>query len=324
MSTARTIWPLSFLQRDKGHQVIFLAEQEIADIAKTGDDSVFEGAHIVILSRINGVITRYDPWEKARSQGTKIVYETDDDLTGEYRDLGQEAKLECAVKWADAVTVSTPHLGEVMGRYGKPVYVLPNLVDVEWYDRARHAKREVDGVTIGLLGTATHFFDWLLVLDALKEIKARFPHAQVVTAGYPAPFMEQVEGTLYFQPVPFQDYPALLAQIDIRLCPIDTGDPFNKSKSGIAALEAAAATRAIKGKRVGGCISIASDCEQYRRCGAILVENTTEAWVDAIASLLSDKGKRLRLSESCHEAVRQFDVPRGNELREQVYQEIVG
>ena len=321
----RTIWPLQ-VQQQRGHEVVLLGDAEVADIVETGDESALDGADIIILSRIHADPQPEDPWARARAAGTKIVYETDDDLTDGTRWLGEAHRVADAMHWADAVTVSTPHLGKVMGQFGIPVHVLPNLIHTNWYEQqALKAERQIKGVTIGLLGTRSHFFDWLIVLEALKEIVAKHEHVTVVVGGYAAPFLHQIPGVQYIKPVSFTHYPAMLAQVDIRLCPIDTGDEFNKSKSGIAALEAMAATRPLKGKRLGGCIPICTNCEQYQKLfregDGLLVGNTTNEWVEAIESFLP-YGKRVRAQQGCRETVRQFDVMAGAVERERVYEEI--
>jgi glycosyltransferase involved in cell wall biosynthesis len=306
--------------------VVFQGDAEIAEMVETGDESALDGADCIILSRIHAEPQEEDPWARSRDEGAKIVYETDDDLTDGVRWLGEGRRVEDAVKWADAVTVSTPHLGKVMEQFGKPVYVLPNLIHTNWYEQqALKADRQLPGITVGLVGTRSHFFDWLIVVDALKEISAKFPQVSIVVGGYPAPFLHQIPNVHYIRPAPFPHYPMMLSQLDIRLCPIDTNDEFNKSKSGIAVLEAMAATRHLKGKHLGGCIPIATNCEQYQKKfhedEGLLVENTTAEWVEAIESFLP-YGKRFRAQKSCRETVRQFDVTRGAVERERVYQEI--
>jgi glycosyltransferase involved in cell wall biosynthesis len=257
------------------------------------------------------------------------VFETDDDLTDRYRDFGRGHEIEATMTWADAATVSTRPLGDVMEQFGKPVYVLPNLLDVAWYkNTAIEAPREVKGLTIGLCGTRTHFFDWALVLEALKEIKQKYPHVQIVTCGYPAPFMKQVPDVLHINGVPFAYYPAVLAQLDIRLLPLDTEDKFNLSKSGIGAMEAMAAARFIKGKRKGGCIPIATKCPAYEgviedgRSGYLVEHNTTGEWIAAIEPLLVDAGRRKRMAAAVLEAADRFDIRHGVAQRYQAYQAI--
>jgi len=310
-------------------ELALLSDAEIEMIIQTGDERVFNEADIIILSRIHGDGAEECPFQGAKDRGAKIVFETDDDLTDRYRDLGRGHEIADTMKWSDACTVSTPPLGKVMEQFGKPVYVLPNYLDTAWYRQVSlGTERQIPGVTVGLVGTRTHFFDWIIVLDALKIIREKYPHIQVVTAGYPAPFMRQVPGTLHINSVPFERYPSLLAQVDIRLLPLDLDDKFNESKSGIGAMEIMAAARTIKGKAGGG-IPIATDCPQYRAViedgvTGLLVENTTEAWVEALDKLLGNFGYRRRMAHACAHHAETFDVARGLGERLSAYQEIRG
>jgi glycosyltransferase involved in cell wall biosynthesis len=308
-------------------QLQLLGDLEIQEIMRTGDERAINEADILILSRIHGEGAEECPFQGAKDKGVKIVFECDDDLTDRYRDLGRGHEIEATMEWADACTVSTSPLGKVMEQFGKPTYVLPNRLDTTWYHQvARDTPRQIRGVTVGLVGTRTHFFDWIIVLEALKIIKEKYPHVQVLTGGYPAPFMKQVPGTLHMASVPFQQYPGMLAQVDIRLLPLDTDDKFNESKSGIGAMEAMASLRVVKG-RAQGCIPIASDCPTYRAVinpgiTGLLVENTTDAWVEALDSLLSNYGHRRRMAQACGLRSGAFDVNHGLKERLEAYQEI--
>jgi len=327
ISAVRTIWPLQHMAQRGMIELALLSDAEIEMIMRTGDERVFNEADIIILSRIHGEDGGECPFQAAKDRGAKLIFECDDDLTDRYRDLGRGHEIAATMKWADACTVSTPALGKVMEQFGKPVYVLPNYLDTAWYRQVSlGTERQIPGVTVGLVGTRTHFFDWIIVLDALKIIREKYPHVQVVTAGYPAPFMRQVPGTLHINSVPFERYPSLLAQVDIRLLPLDTGDKFNESKSGIGAMEAMASLRTVK-KKAQGCIPIATDCPQYRAVinpgvAGMLVENTTEAWVEAMDGLLSDRGRRYRMAQACGLRSGQFDVAHGLNDRLGAYEEI--
>ena len=328
LSALRTVWPLQALAQKGYISLRIVDDPAVQEMLRTGDERVVDEADLLVLGRVHGRGGDC-PFQKAKDRGAKIVFETDDDLSDKYRDLGRAEDIDATVSWCDAVTVSTAPLGKVMEEHGKPVYVLPNRILRGWYRAVGlQAERQVKGLTIGLVGTRTHFFDWIIVVDALKEIKEKYPHVTIVAGGYPAPYLKAIPDVRFHPPVAFDHYPALLASVDIRLLPLDLTDPFNESKSGVGAMEIMASTRMYKGREQGG-IPVATDCPQYRenivpRGTGMLVENTTEAWIEALEYLLSNKGRRRRMAIAAHEAAAQFDISVGLENRLQAYREVIG
>jgi glycosyltransferase involved in cell wall biosynthesis len=262
------------------------------------------GYDLYVQVRANAPIQEgFNPMEPFLKDGAAHVYDIDDDLTGHYRDFGRQQGLEDTIGICDAVTCTGEHLASQMGRYGKPVYTVPNAVDVEWYKKScAGTERDDDVLTIGLVGTTTHFFDWLLVKDALIEIKKEFPQVRVLCGGYRPAFLEDV-ADVFYAPVPFMVYPSLLRQIDIRLCPLENveNEPFNLSKSPIAALEAMAAARTVRKEQLGGVVPLCSDHPVYRDTihegiNGMLVKD--DGWYDALRTVLKSARRRTGLAVS--------------------------
>jgi glycosyltransferase involved in cell wall biosynthesis len=276
------------------------------------------GYDLYVVCRMHGPVDG-DPFPFASG---KLVYETDDDLTCEHRDFGQERWIAETVALCDAVTTSTSHLSGVMERYGKPTYTLPNYLNTRWYGKvSASAERVNDNLTIGLIGTPTHWGDWILVLDALKRIKQDYPEVCIACGGYRPAYLEDVIDVMY-APLPFEQYPAMLRQVDIRLCPLESEDKFNLSKSPIAALEAMAATRPTWDK-VGGAVALCSDHPVYRGINTPLVKDGQ--WYDAIATFIEDSRRRHEVSVTGHKWVRKnFDMRQGVKHWAQTYHHIVG
>ena len=93
------------------------------------------------------------------------------------------------------------------------------------------------------------------------------------------------------QPVPFLDYPAKLASLDLDLAvaPLEH-NRFNEAKSNLRVLEYGAL----------GVPAVCSDIEPYRSAPVVRVPNTKAAWVQAIRERVHDldaaerEGARLR------------------------------
>lgn len=325
ISVPRLLWPLRELNKHPEWACRAIGDADVKQMLATDSVSQLEGYDLYVFARVQG--PGRCPFEKELARGAKFVYETDDDLTDDYRAQGWELWIKQTVDWCDAVTVSTEPLARQMERYDKPVRVLPNYIDTAWYSSvSQSSERMEEGLTIGLAGTQTHFFDWCEVLEALIHIRERYPHVNVACLGYKPAYMDRVPGLLHFAPVPFGAYPKLLRQIDIRLCPLDMEDRFNHSKSDIAALEAMAAGREVRHKKLGGAIPVCSAglvYEQSVRDGenGLLVHNGE--WEEALVRLIEDRGLRIRLAAQGHEWVREHrDLAQGTRLWAEAYREI--
>lgn len=237
----------------------------------------------------------------------KLVLDVDDDMTDQHRQFGMGDWLRQTVAEMDAVTVSTHHLAKVMRQYGKPVYVIENHLDTKYYAKtSMEAERKDDRLTIGLIGTRSHFFDWYKVIDALIKIKNKYPDVNIAIGGYHPPYIEKIPDVTKLPFASIAAYPAMLRQFDIRLCPLDIDDQFNWSKSPISALEAMAAAREIPGVGIGGCVPICQDLPLFRR----VINNTVngllaqdDIWFDAIEHLISNGMLKL-IAERCHKWVK--------------------
>lgn len=315
----RTLWPLIALNERVDFECAYIESSQMQKIIAAGKVEQLAGYDLYVLGRLHGPVNGQDPFPFVSG---RLVYETDDDLTDEHRDFGLGQWVGETVELCDAVTVSTKHLNGVMQRYGKPTYTIPNHLNTGWYGKVSAAAERVsDGLVIGLVGTHTHWGDWLLVLDALKRIKADYPDVTIACGGYRPPYLEGVVHQMY-APLPFEKYPAILRQFDIRLCPLDGEDEFNLSKSPIAALEAMAATRPL-GDRVGGAVALCSDHPVYRGINATLVSD--DGWYDAIALLIEDSRRREELAVAGHKWVRKNrDMRQGVGLWARAYHTIVG
>jgi glycosyltransferase involved in cell wall biosynthesis len=326
VSMVRCCWPLRELDKRNGWTARVVGDDVVQQMMQENTLSQLEGFDLYQLTRIHGP-GKECPFQEMKAQGAKFIYDLDDDLTGDYREFGTKEWVSDTAGWVDAITCSTLPLAKQMARYGKPVYVLPNYIDTGWYGRASMAsKRIVEGLTVGLVGTATHFFDWGIVLRALEWTKQKFPEVKIVVGGYKPPFMDRIPDLVFLAPTEFKDYPALLRQIDIRLLPLDD-DPFNESKSDVGALEAMAAARSV-GEGEGGAVPIVSSGTAYEsiqdgktglRCSSL------KDWEYAIESLIVNEKMRNKLSQRGLTWVRQHrDLRHGLPGRVQVYKAVAG
>ncbi len=216
----------------------------------------------------------------------------------------------------DAATVTTKTLAQVVEQdsNGKPVYVVPNAIDYQWFtEAAREAGRTDPRLTVMLAGTKTHYDDWKVVGEVMPGILADHPDVRFVVAGdwMSYDYLNWVEHKI--PPVHYTGYPAVLAQADILCAPLVPDDPFNACKSPIKAIEGWCAARQVGKTREGGCALIATKAVAYRgtvqnRHNGLLVDHTPEAWDKALRLLIQDEHLRRKLQVEGLKDARQYDI----------------
>lgn len=232
--------------------------------------------------------------ELLRRLNKKVVYEVDDDFTNDHRDLtpmGIHDAMQIA-SWCDAVTVTTPFLADLMRqRTKRPVYVLPNMVDSRLWQAPMD--RMDKSVTIGLSGSSTHEHDWRVLETVLPRILADFPSVKLSIAAFHPDYLQGLPRTDYVPGMSYPEYSLWVRSCDLILAPVDPDDGFNLGKSCVKVTEG----------QVAGAACIATDNPVYRlaithgRTG-LLTPQTPDGWTDALASLLTDPGRRTTLAQA--------------------------
>jgi glycosyltransferase involved in cell wall biosynthesis len=266
------------------------------------------GFHLERKSHLLDLVRLYKPFQS-------IVLEYDDDYFTGSRDLGYDYQelLHRLLNEVDAVTVSTPYIRDLIHRYapGIPVYVLPNLVNwEEWQGWDRWDHWPEGQIVLGLTGSSTHYFDWHVLGKVLPRVLAEHENVSLLMAGFEPDYLENLkvdfpERVVINTGVPYEQYPGLVRQADIVLCPVLPDDEFNLSKSAIKAIEGMAASRVLSDGKSGGAVPITSDLPYYRKVTGgdkrgLTVEHIEEAWYAAITKMVEDNKLRERLARKGH------------------------
>jgi glycosyltransferase involved in cell wall biosynthesis len=214
---------------------------------------------------------------------------------------GKAAMLERCVQEADGVTVSTPELAELFSPMNPNTFPLPNCIDLEDPAWNPTVEKEEGRVVVGWAGSPTHLEDFRLVVPALEALCRRFPQVKVAVGG-PEDVFRLLEGIPegqkeYMPPVPFSEYPAMLARFDIGLVPL-VDNAFNRCKSDLKGLEYSAL----------GIPFLASPLPAYRRLvregeNGFLCSSTRE-WLSRLTLLVEDAGSRRRMGQRAREMAR--------------------
>lgn len=247
-----------------------------------------------------------------RSLRSRMIYTLDDnilDLAQERRDWPQERHLQALrifLQAADEVWVPTHALKERLSDLSQSVLVIPNALDERLlcYRGPLISKSLFNNqpVIIGMMGTRTHDQDLLMIAPALHELWWRYPgkfELEIIGVTEKENTLEMLSGLpvrLHNPPPEEQEYPLFQLWFsssinwDIALAPL-TDTPFNRCKSDIKFLDYSAI----------GAAGIYSLMPPYRstieqRVTGLLVENQTEAWIDALEEYLNDEHLRLNIS----------------------------
>ena len=264
--------------------------------------------------------------EQIHSQGALLVLDSDDDLTEDYKLVsGRGPEFKRVLGMVDYVTVSTPALAEHFGQYTqKPPTVLRNCVDVDWLvDIASKAKRLEPGLTMGFIGSPTHWGDWRLPSIPFARIVREFDVRPVLCGNGMPRYMRYIgEESIVLGHVPFAAYPVVLRQLDVVLCGVNSEDEFNSGKSAVKALECLALGIVPICSRFGPYVELAD-------AGApvvLVAEDTTDGWYEAMRNIVTNERLRLSLSAIGPDWVRanRDMTVSGHQHWERFYQKIAG
>jgi glycosyltransferase involved in cell wall biosynthesis len=252
------------------------------------------------------------------------VYETDDDmLTMETSnspfttDPRSPESVRYCLRRAEMVTVSTPYLAELYAPFNSNIRVLPNCVKAELLDMPRKRR---DRVTIGYQGGLSHLVDMCVIQDELRDVLEAHPDVDMHWIGQDFSPMLWVRrpdlgGRCRFTPWSDDvgDYYRAV-DFDIAIAPL-ADVPFNKAKSHLKALDAAAR----------GIPVIAQDMEPYRefvRDGETgYLVKSGEEWTKRLTDLIHDEAAREEMGAAARKVAERYTMQGNWQLWQDAYEE---
>lgn len=192
--------------------------------------------------------------------------------------------IKYGLETCDMVTTTTEILADVFRQYNENVQVLPNALDPKLWcapDFMPH-----DGIRMHWGGGDSHYIDWTIIEEALPIVMAKYPQLRLIISG--AMFKGTVKKINPLQ-VEFHDwvhiqaYPYKMALLDIDFAIIPLAEnTFNQCKSNIKWAEyGIMATPAITSY-------LSPYKEAYNGTNGIFVDNSTDAWVNAISEMVEN------------------------------------
>ena len=239
--------------------------------------------------------------------GRAIVYETDDDVlaTPAWSDHSVIARLEAdlirsMLGRADLVTVSTPPLERMAGRYNRAVRLIRNAVEPAWYpDPASIPEREGEPRVL-FYGVPKRLRDYAECVEVVNEVARSVRGTRRVWMGGDDPAVRAVadEVIAYVRGAPAFARALVEARPDIGLAPV-ADEPFNRARSELHWLEYAMAGAPTVASRLmgGGPYDVVRDGGDGR-----LARNKAE-WREALRSLARSPARRTEIAGRARERV---------------------
>ena len=277
LSNAGLVSECICLQRSEGKQRIISS----AEIIRLRPDSVIVQNYIH-----NSPLATLQEWT---SSGCRpfTVYALDDlitemDAANPFRkDIPANARtrLQYALQRCDRLVVSTNYLAEAYRGFASDIRVVPNRLEQASWLHLRGLRRTGSKPRIGWAGGSTHQGDLMLLKGIIEQTRGE---ADWIFFGM---CPDEIRPLLaeYHAQVKFSEYPAYLASLnlDLAVAPL-AQTSFNRGKSNLRLLDYG----------VLGIPVIATDIEPYQNSPACLVDNTVEAWTEAIRSRINDPDAR--------------------------------
>ncbi len=240
-----------------------------------------------------------------------VVFSWDDDFFSIPDSLGELARhhrepkfisgLEEMLTTADMVKASTARLAARSRLYTDKVIEVPYGFDFEQLSGVKVGAEATDAVTIGFFGSVTHLSSLDIVLGALRRVCAEVDGLRLEFFG---PRSAALDGFRNATFIPYQpsseDALRSLAERgwDIGLGPLEVND-FNRAKLPTKYRDYAACNISGIYTRIDPYEAVVTD-----GVTGLLVDNTEEAWYEAIVRLVTDERLRRRIAASAQAHVR--------------------
>lgn len=200
--------------------------------------------HAVDRINANGGLTVYDmdddPWS-LHPQNPGYPYWSDPET---------QLRLAELMRSVRKVTTTTPELAERLAKYNKDVTVLPNMLPSAFWPDKRRETRDTNKLVVGWAGSISHVPDLKEIDAVIFDLLDRYPQIEVHMAGASADWLSRTHDRIkFFDAVPIEQYPELLAGFDIGLAPL-INSKFNQAKSDLKALEYAMAGVPFVGSKI--------------------------------------------------------------------------
>ena len=201
-----------------------------------------------------------------------------------------KARVRKAVSLCHRAIVTTEPIAEAMRGMVDDIRVMPNYLERPRWGNLQPPRKERRKLRVGWAGAQQHQGDLEFILPV---VEATANEVDWVFMGMCLAKLRYHIAELY-NPVPFEHYPAALAELDLDLAiaPLEI-NRFNTAKSNLRLLEYGAVGYPV----------ICTDIEPYRNAPVTCVPNNPKAWIDAIRAHIHDMDATRAAGERLHDWV---------------------
>lgn len=291
----------------------FLAQARLANTAVmfgSFTKEAIDWADVVVFQRVAGG-SLCSLAEYCRMTNTGMLYDLDDDIfnypdSPEYHEVDTDkvvTDIMDMIQLSHGISVTEEPLADSLReKTDKPLYVIPNSLDFEFWDAPREKNYSHNDFLIGWMGGAYHLLDFDIIVPVMRHILKKYEHVKFASIGaVPEELLQEFPDRVLFQKFMSVDVlPDTMHKMkfNIGLAPL-WENKFNNSRSNIRLLQYS----------VLGIPTIASDFGAYKRAidnnfPMIAVPNKTEEWVAAIEELIKNKDQREYLGQAARERTK--------------------
>ena len=186
-----------------------------------------------------------------------------------------KARIRKAVALCHRAIVTTEPIAEAMRGMADDIRVVPNYLERSRWGNLQPPRNERRKLRVGWAGAQQHQGDLEFILPV---VEATANEVDWIFMGMCPPKLRYHVAEAY-NAVPFDQYPAALAALDLDLAiaPLEI-NRFNTAKSNLRLLEYGAVGYPV----------ICTDIEPYRNAPVTRVPNNPKAWIDAIRARVHD------------------------------------
>lgn len=221
--------------------------------------------------------------------------------------------LKNILKFAKAVTVTTPYLAEYAKKYNQNVHIITGPIDCDIYQSA--PKDHTSKTTIGWIGspvTTKYVEDMIPVFEVLQK---KYPELQIHLIG--AKKFDPVNSDVKFLNWSEENEISLLSELDIGIMPL-LNDNWSKGKGGLKILQYFALNIPVVCSPVGINIDLVSEgVNGY-------LADSNETWIEKLSVLIEDSSLRKIMGKAGRNLVEQkFDLKISVDYIESIIKEVV-
>lgn len=207
------------------------------------------------------------------------------------------SKTDALIRWADAVIAGNRRIADYVSERGKPVTLLPTVVDTEVFKPSEKAS---DTPILGWIGSHSTFPFIKAILPILEELGRRYRFRLKIVGGTEEVRLPTVE--VINAPWRLEREVEDFRSLDIGLYPI-LADEWSVGKSGFKAIQYMAVGIPTVASAVGAVSEIIED-----GVTGFLVR-TPDEWYDRLRQLLDDAQLRSRMGQAARQrAVERYSL----------------